>query len=366
MSAATLRRPVAPTLRLAFVLATVALASALLGVYIGSHQRAVIPPVPSPTERASSPTPSAAVSSPVPTPYPVITEIPGDLGLTWTSRAVSGDELWNVGLDGLWHYIDEAWTGPIVPPPLETESINRLAVGPDGALWVTSETTVAVLRDGSWSRAWGSELGVRALAVAPDGTAWVTQLHELVALRPVAAGYDAKFILCPDYMSRLAVTTDGVVYAGSFSYSDGFGGLVTSDGVTCGVADPLEDGQANDVFDIAAGPAGSLLVTLSHETPVNGVMTWDGGWTALLRDGHWSTIDNASAAVVGIGLAIDPGGHPWALGKEGLMRYGDGGWSLIAEGATSLAMAPDGVLWYQTDHGAGFQVERLRTDQIGN
>jgi hypothetical protein len=348
MATTTPRRPVAPTLRLAFILVLVALASALLGVYVGSQQRAVIPPLPTPT----------------PTPYPVLTNIPGELGLS--GIAVSGDELWNTGLDGLWHYVDGAWEGPLNPPPLAGESLTGLAVGPDGALWVAGEKTVAVLRDGVWRAAWTAPgIGWGGLAVAPDGTVWVgREDRTLVGLRQEGAGYAAQAVACPNSMSRFAVTTDGTLYAGSFFYSDGAAGLAMSDGTTCRLVYPLGDGQDHEVADLAAGPNGSLVATLfDEERPGDGTVSRS--WLVMLRNGAWSTIAGPTNEFsVGFRQAIDPGGHPWLIDSErGLMRYGGGAWQVVAGAPIeSMEMAPDGVLWYQTDRG----IERIRTDEVGD
>ena len=279
------------------------------------------------------------------------------------SRAVSGDELWTMGDgEGLWHYVGDAWQGPLSPPPLAGEMVSGLALGPDGALWVSGETTVAVLREGVWSAAWRAAPsfgGLGGLVVAADGTVWVGQGSELVGLRREAVGYSARTVAGPRAVNRIAATTDGSIYVGGFRYAGGEG-LARSDGTTCALVDPLGDGQIHQVSDLAAGPAGSLLATVFDED--------SGGcpcrvWVVLLQDGRWSTISGPTVEPgVSLGQAIAPAGHPWRIDSDlGLQRYEGGVWRVVASSARSLAIAPDGVLWSMTDRG----IERIRTDEVG-
>jgi len=63
------------------------------------------------------------------------------------------------------------------------------------------------------------------------------------------------------------------------------------------------------------------------------------------------------------GQAIAPDGQVRRSDPDlGLMRYGGGGWRVVAPRASALAMAPDGVLWYQPDRG----IERIQTNEFGN
>ncbi len=196
------------------------------------------------------------------------------------------------------------------------------------------------------------------LVVAPDGTVWFGHVRELTGLRRAAAGYSARSVTCPTVINRIAATTDGTIYVGGFMYAGG-DGLAKSDGMTCALVDPLGDGRVHEVGDLSAGSAGSLLATVFDE---------DGGtccrvWVVMLQDGRWSTISGPTVEPgVSLGLAIAPDGHPWRIdGDLGLERYEGGVWRVVAASARSLAMAPDGVLWYMTDRG----IERIRTDEVG-
>ena len=292
-------------------------------------------------------------------PYPLLT---GNPPLAWMSLAVSGDELWTMGDgEGLWHYIGDAWQGPLSPPPLAGEMVSGLALGPDGAVWVSGETTVAVLREGAWHVAWRDASGgpVAPLVVAQDGTVWFGHGRELTGLRRAAAGYSARSVTCPTVINRIAATTDGTIYLGGFMYAGG-DGLARSDGATCGLVDPLGDGQVHEVWDLSAGPGGSLLATVFDEDSSGGPCRV---WVVMLKDGRWSTISGPTVEPgVGPGPAIAPDGHAWRIDSDlGLQRYEDGVWRVVAASALSLAMAPDGVLWYMTDRG----IERIRTDEVG-
>ena len=292
-------------------------------------------------------------------PYPLLT---GNPDLSWMSRAVSGDELWTMGDgEGLWHYVGNAWQGPLSPAPLDGETVSGLALGPDGALWVSGETTVAVFRDGAWQVAWKDASGgpVAPLVVAPDGTVWFGHARELTGLRRAAAGYSARSVTCPTVINRIAATTDGTIYVGGFMYAGG-DGLARSDGMTCALVDPLGDGRVHEVGDLSAGSAGSLLATFFDEDSVGCPCRV---WVVMLKDGRWSTISGPTVEPgVSLGLAIAPDGHPWRIdGDLGLERYEGGVWRVVAASARSLAMAPDGVLWYMTDRG----IERIRTDEVG-
>jgi hypothetical protein len=311
-------------------------------------------------------------------PYPILTGSP-ELAPR-VSRAASGDELWTITPDYtrivgglgeraapegnvptvLWHYVGGAWQGPLSLAVLDGEMVSRLALGPDGTLWVSGETTVAVLRDGAWRVAWtaSSGGGLRGLVVGPDGTAWVGQDRELVGLRREGAGYAARSVTCPHAMSEFAATTDGTIYVGSFAYSDGSGGLARSDGTTCALVDPVGDGQVHEVAGLSAGPVGSLLATVFDEEGRDGPLRV---WVVMLRDGRWSTISGPTVQLgVSVGQAIDPDGHPWRIDRDGLERYEGDEWRVVAAPAHSLMMAPDGVLWYETDRG----LERIRTDEV--
>jgi hypothetical protein len=292
-------------------------------------------------------------------PYPLLT---GNPGLSWMSRAVSGDELWTMGDgEGLWHYVGDAWQGPLSPPPLAGEMVSGFALGPDGALWVAGEATVAVLREGAWSVAWRDASGapLAGLVVAPDGTVWLAQGRELVGLRREAAGYSARTVACPRVINRIAAATDGTVYVGGFWYAGGEG-LARSDGMACDLVDPLGDGQVHEVSNLSAGPGGSLIATVFDEDS-SGCPCHV--WMVMLQDGRWSTISGPTVEPsVSLGQAIAPDGHPWRIDSDlGLEWYEGGVWRVVAASARSLAMAPDGVLWYETDRG----IERIRTDEVG-
>ncbi len=311
-------------------------------------------------------------------PYPLLTGTP-ELGI---SLAVSGDELWTItpnytgvvgGLGehaapvgnvpmGLWHYVGDAWQGPFIAPLLDGEMVSGLALGPDGALWVAGETTVAVLRDGVWQVAWKAASGVTSagLVVAPDGTVWFAQGRELVGLRREGAGYTARSVECPTQIHTIATTTDAAVYVGGWLWGGGRG-LARSDGATCGLVDPLGDGQVHEVADLSGGPGGSLLATVFDED-VDGCPCRV--WVVMLRDGRWSTISGPTVeSSVNDGGPMAPDGHPWRIDRDlGLQRYEGGVWRVVAASARSLAMAPDGVLWYETDRG----IERIRADEVGD
>ena len=308
-------------------------------------------------------------------PYPVLT---GGPPLLLSTLAVSGDELWtiapayirpntNIGERGyevaetmaIWHYVGDAWQGPLSAPPLGGETPGRLALGPDGALWVSSDTRVAVLRDGGWRLAWKAPADaswLSGLVVSGDGTAWVSHGRHLVGLRRDDSGYAARSVECPSQIHRIAATTDGAVYVGGWWYSGGEG-LARSDGVTCAFVDPIGDRQVHEVADLSAGPAGTLLATVIDER---------GGccrvWAVTLRDGRWSTIFGPTDDTRVNFLAIAPDGHLWGLEPDlGLQRHEDGAWRVVEASAHSLVMAPDGVLWYETDRG----LERIRTGEVG-
>jgi hypothetical protein len=319
-------------------------------------------------------------------PYPILT---GASGLWWNSIAVSGDELWTItsvytgavgGLGersvppesplGLAHYVGNAWQGPVGLPALDGENVIGMALGPDGTLWVAGERTVALLRDGASRVAWkaGPSGGLKDLAVAADGTVWVAQGRDLIGLTPSADGYSARSVTCPDGISRIAATTDGSIYVGGFMYNGG-NGLARSDGSTCASVDPLGDGRIHEVSGLSAGRDGGLLASVFDESG-NACCR---RWVAMLHDGRWSTIsgptftdESAPGGADGLveGVILAPDGHPWGIGlNRGLMRYEDGAWGIVVAGNIhTMAVAPDGVLWYETDRG----IERIRTDEVAN
>lgn len=317
--------------------------------------------------------------------YPILT---GNPGIGRLSRAVSGDELWTIAPDDsavigglgeramptgdapmrLWHFVDGAWQQPISLPWADGTNAAGLALGPDGAVWVSgasnlagTESEVAVLRNGHWQVAWidpaNGPLG--ALDVTPRGTVWVAEGAQLTGLVPTATGYDVRTLTCPRNITRIVAATDGTVYVGGFWYAGGEG-LARSDGETCVLVDPIGDGKVREVWDFAPGPAGSLLAEVFEEG-AGCCRIWD----VVLRDGQWSTLSGPSAeSSVGGGLAMAPDGHPWLIDHGGLVRYEAGRWRPVAAPANaySLVLAPDGVLWFATDRG----IERLWTDDVGD
>ena len=267
--------------------------------------------------------------------------------------AVSADEAWAADARGLWHFVDDRWTGPIQTGMPKGAMTRDLALAGDGTLWVATDSGVAALRDGRWTVV--SRSAALSIAVGADGTAWVgSSWDQVVGLR--LDGAPPRTVACPNGSFALAITTDGSVYAGQFSYS-GTAGLARFDGQACRAVDPLGDGLGVEVTDLVADPDGGLVAVMFRGGPSRTPGSGDTYTNYLARyDGtRWTVLDEYAfvMAFTPGGTAVAPSGEVWRSGyykaDVALERFDGQRWIPVVTGytmSTPISIAPDGVVWF--------------------
>ena len=234
--------------------------------------------------------------------------------------AVSSDEVWATGEEGVLQFLEGRWrlrwpgTGWQEGWAMEWGSGAGLALGTDAAVWA--------IADGGLARFQGEQTEVLARD-PPDG--WILP------------GPDS------------AVWALGAIWSGWFGWYAGVdpGGtimsLVAADGSQISVRLP---GPAWSVTSMVAGVDGRIWVTICEEDvadycTVPSLMRWEGGWSPVPYPG------------AGIrGVAVAPDGGLWALLTTGVSAnempfvalYSQGSWTQFPDTANldGLAPAPGG------------------------
>jgi hypothetical protein len=282
-------------------------------------------------------------------PRPPISLVPTAIGpridATWDRvLAVSADEAWATEKRGIWHFVDGIWTGPLRPPGW-IERANGWALAPDGALWVTTDYSVAALRGGQWTLA--SKQSARGIAIGADGTAWAGSGSSIVGLR--LDGSPPRRVACPNGSWSMAATTDGSIYVGDWAWL-GHPGLARFDGRTCERVDPLGDGMDVEVGELHADPTGGLVAVFSGPGNPDG----SGPATIYLArlDGtRWTVLEESD--VWPLGVSLSPSGEIWRAGASAVLptweRFDGERWIPVDTGDAALgppSIAADGTLWF--------------------
>ena len=230
---------------------------------------------------------------------------------------------------------------------------DDIEVAPDGTVWYAPALgTGRVDRDGPWACTSGNADGaLRAF----DGATWAVMRHE-----PYAT------------VGEVEVLPDGTVWAAwsqtessarnrsiaMAAWMDGSGWHVIEDTRDLEVA-PSGNTDLDTVGDLAATPAGTLMLTQRHQ---RGETLWlyepdDGSSTASAGTGRWLALERPDDDVRR--LAAAPDGTLWAwIGSDRIGRYDGTAWSVSkVRGADRLGPLPpsgvfevaaDGALWLRT------------------
>lgn len=263
-------------------------------------------------------------------------------GPTWVMSLlpVSRDEAWAGDQDGLWHFVDGAWTLDRPTPEATEGRIADLAlIG--GTVWAATSEGVLRLDDSGWAIV--DQRPAEALAAGPDGSVWIGagggNANLLWTLRREGGAWTVRDVPDPPDLkgiTTLAIAPDGTAWAGMNVM--GMGGLVRLDGEAWTLERPLgPDDQDQAAWDLAITPRGEVWAAVNDT-----VARHDGsGWTPYLAG-------NGEVPSAGWdSLAVAPDGVVWGATSNGPVRFTGTRWE-AAEPAVALEhlwIAPDGSVW---------------------
>jgi hypothetical protein len=265
--------------------------------------------------------------------------------------AISATEAWAVDDTALWHWTDGAWVGPVTPVGFEGWAPTRLALAPDGALWVASSWGVAVLRDERWAVA--SRVAAQRIAAGRDGSAWIgTDTPNVLHLVPVGGGYDATAIECPLQPWTMTVAADGTPYLGDLGYSTTTPGLARIVGDRCGQVALPADANQPAVTALVADPRGGVVVEGLETVPEHpGGGQWHGRLMRVVGDQSTVLIDEGEVTAGLRVRHVDVAGRVWRTpcdGDYGLWALDGARWVPLVHGANldgAVSVARDGAVF---------------------
>jgi hypothetical protein len=260
-------------------------------------------------------------------------------------------------LDGAgWTTFSERDAGVLRDP------VVSVAAAPDGALWFSTWTGIAVLRDSAWTTV---DVGARQpeggfnLAVSVGGVVWAGSRTGPVVVASVS-GLDPEVYDPTDGLpdepegAVIALPTGDQLYAAWFGAS-GHRLLRLAEGRWLDVSGlddrPMIDGYARLVG--GADGDGWVLQQPFDDSP----RLWHVTTTTLA--GEAVAVEGRPTSVRD--LAVGPDGRMWAATDRGVFAGRAGAWTLIERTAASLvAVGQDGRVW-AVDHGLVWSLEE-RTD----
>jgi virginiamycin B lyase len=231
--------------------------------------------------------------------------------------------------------------------PTITSAVDRIAAGPDGALWFTENsaskigriTTAGSISEFSIDAASGPD----QIAAGPDGALWFCEGIANKIGRMTTNGDLAEFPLSSGTLpAGIAAGPDGAVWFTEGSASAGKIGRITTDGIITEFDVPTANGNAPQ--GIAAGPDGALWFTKNFGGRI-GRITTDGVITEFAVPTASSSLSN---------IVAGPDGALWFTETSG-NRIGRS----TTTGAVTefpiptafslpdgIAAGPDGALWF--------------------
>ena len=301
-----------------------------------------------------------------------------------------------VGFDGtLWTVLDPGWPNAlrgwdgqrwvVAPLPAPDAVVRQLTAGPSGLLVALIEsagrTSLGIYSGGNWVWQAADDLPLRVdrMAVAPDGTLWVTgsepirggvagdSLIAAFEIGPAGLGREiGRFVTAeagefasPGFLSGgtgapFAFAADGRVYAGGagavYIFNGEEGELVPQ--TVLDVPLPF----SRHTFAVALGPEGELWVGTER-----GAAVWRGTeWQEYYATGRAPEWWGSARALFprpdgGILLGTAGGGIGLYTGRafDGVLRPSQGPreWVGAFHPVTSVLLADDGVLWAGSDGG---------------
>lgn len=228
---------------------------------------------------------------------------------------------------------DGTWTTFTTEDGLASNDVRAIAVGPDGALWFSTQAPASVYGrgvsrlapDGTWTT-FTTEDGlasneVSAVAVAPDGALWFGTPGGVSRQGPDGRWqtFTTADGLADDWVSAIAVAPDGAVWFGTL---EGGVSRLGPDGTWQSFT--TEDGLAsNDVKAIAVAPDGTLWFGTRPEISMLGTRISSGGVSRLAPNGTWTTFttEDGLADNEVWAIAVAPDGAVWVSTSGGVSRY---------------------------------------------
>ena len=277
-----------------------------------------------------------------------------------TDVAVTRDgTVWAANRLGLARFDGQRWEIVREPSGLAGGNTARLAADADGSLWVGSTTGVARLKDGRWEHWYGLEAPTRAildLALDGKGGVWALMAHEGDLSSRDVWHFDGKGWRCwalglGPHGEPTSVALDGQ----GRPYIVVLGKVLRLRGKRwTGVS--LKAGRARAIT-VARGPEGTVWVG-----------TTDG--IIVLRDGKPDRVIGKAEGmpVKGVGkIVFAPNGDIWLSHGVAASRRRGSDWRYYSPytwfpsgSLNSLAVGPDGTVWFATYQG----ISRLETKMM--
>jgi virginiamycin B lyase len=218
-----------------------------------------------------------------------------------------------------------------------------VAIGPDGAIWFTLESSDAlgVLSAGQIRKVprGGETIEALGLAVAANGDAWFTDITGQ-SIGRIAPDGSREIVPVPGplaQLGRLAVAPDGAVW-----FADSWANSITR--LNGGQLTPYPARQPNAApFGVAVDRGGTVWATLQVANRL----------ARIDPDGTYTEIELPTRGANPSDIAVDATGGVWftELRANKIGHFFDGRFeefAMLGEavGLTSLAVAPDGGVWF--------------------
>jgi len=296
--------------------------------------------------------------------------------------AVSRDELWAAGEEGLWHFEKGAWTSEPIDPNHPWGVVRALTLAPDGTPWAAGADGVAYRRDGQWVVVDAAAASV--IAVGRDGTVWVgggsDDLCRVWTLRFDGTAWASRAVAgCPPEsfgLASLAIDARGGLWAGTApGCAWGMsgcteGGLAHLDGQSWEAIRELGGSEVTNARILGTTPAGDVWVVSES---VAGTGEPNPIRAARFDGTDWTVIELPDRDRFMAGIAVAPDGALWASvwgvpastggdrgADRGPARYDGTAWTFPFDGAglpwmELAAVAPDGTVFGRN----GFDIFRF-------
>jgi virginiamycin B lyase len=246
-----------------------------------------------------------------------------------------------------WRSVAGLGVGPTEYRVLDAQDVPAaLAIGPDGAIWFTLESSDAlgVLRDGQMHKlpragSGGETIEALGLAVDSNGGAWFTDITGQ-SIGHLAADGSHDFVRVSGplaQLGRLAVAPDGAVW-----FADSWGNSFTR----------AMDGQLTP-YPIRETNAAPFGVAIDAHGTVWGTLQVANKLVRIDPDGTYTELDIPTRNSTPTDIAVDGSGGVWftELRSNRIGHFANGHYDefdvpAVAAGLTSLAVAPDGSVWF--------------------
>jgi hypothetical protein len=284
--------------------------------------------------------------------------------------AVSRDELWAAGAEGLWHFENGAWTSEPIDPNHPEGVVRALTLAPDRTPWAAGPDGVAYRRDGRWTITDAGEAS--AITVGRDRTVWLGRGEgeecRVSTLRFDGTAWVRRAVAgCPPGsfgLSSLAIDASGGLWVGTApGCAMGMsgctqGGLARLDGQSWEVIRELGGSEVTNATILGTTASGDMWV-VDDPTEARDPAQRKNPVTAARFDGtDWTVVELPEDFMADIVVA--PDGTLWAWtwwvpaatggGDRGPARYDGTAWTFPYDGAglpwmQLAAVAPDGTVF---------------------